>query len=159
MAFLFPPILLMPRTPVRKRVAFEILGLDHVVLRAANPARLTRFYCDVLGCSVERDRPELGLTQLRAGVSLIDVIAVDSELGRAGGGAPRRTRHNMDHLCLRIEPFDENALVAHLVSNGVAVGESKSRFGADGYGPSLYISDPEGNVVELKGPPTRAGKS
>ena len=149
----------MPKQASRKRVAFEILALDHVVLRAANIARLTRFYCDVLGCSVERDRPEIGLTQLRAGVSLIDLISVDSELGRAGGAAPGKTRRNMDHLCLRIEPFDENALIAHLVSNGVAVGEIKSRFGADGYGPSLYISDPEGNVIELKGPPTRVGRS
>ncbi len=149
----------MSRSTIRKRAAFEILGLDHVVLRVANPVRLTRFYCDVLGCSVERERPELGLTQLRAGASLIDLIAVEGELGRAGGAAAGRTRRNMDHLCLRIEPFDENALITHLVSNGVAVSEIKSRFGADGYGPSLYISDPEGNVVELKGPPTRAGKS
>lgn len=149
----------MPKPPLRKRVTFEILGLDHVVLRVANAARMTRFYCDVLGCNVERERPELGLLQLRAGVSLLDLISVDSELGRAGGAAPGKTRRNMDHLCLRIEPFDENALVAHLVSNGVAVGEIRSRFGADGYGPSLYISDPEGNVVELKGPPTRARKS
>ncbi|MEO7726632.1 MAG: VOC family protein [Burkholderiales bacterium] len=147
------------KPPARKRVAFEILALDHVVLRAANATRLTRFYCDVLGCSIERDRPELGLTQLRAGVSLIDVLAVESELGRAGGAAAGKSRRNMDHLCLRIEPFDDNALVAHLVSHGVAVGDIKSRFGADGYGPSLYINDPEGNVVELKGPPTRAGKS
>jgi glyoxylase I family protein len=142
-----------------KRAAFEILALDHVVLRATDTGRMTRFYCDVLGCSVERDRPELGLTQLRAGVSLVDLIAVDGELGRAGGAAAGKTRRNMDHLCLRIEPFDQNALVAHLVSHGVTVGEIKSRFGADGYGPSLYINDPEGNVVELKGPPTRAGKS
>jgi len=149
----------MPKSTLRKRASFEILGLDHVVLRAANTLRLTRFYCDVLGCSIEREKPELGLTQLRAGVSLIDLIAVDGELGLAGGAAPGKTRRNMDHLCLRIEPFDENALVAHLVSNGVAVGEIKSRFGADGYGPSLYIKDPEGNVIELKGPPTRAGKS
>ena len=154
MAFSF----MATKPPARKRVTFEILGLDHVVLRVTNTARLTHFYCDVLGCSVERDRPELGLVQLRAGVSLVDLVDVEGELGRAGGAAPGKTRRNMDHLCLRIEPFDENALIAHLVFNGVAVGEIKSRFGADGYGPSLYISDPEGNVVELKGPPTRAGR-
>ena len=154
MAFSF----MATKPPARKRVTFEILGLDHVVLRVTNTARLTNFYCDVLGCSVERDRPEIGLVQLRAGVSLVDLVDVEGELGRAGGAAPGKTRRNMDHLCLRIEPFDENALIAHLVSNGVAVGEIKSRFGADGYGPSLYISDPEGNVVELKGPPTRAGR-
>lgn len=157
MAFLFN--LTMAKPAAHKRAAFEILGLDHVVLRAANPARLVRFYCDVLGCTVERERPELGLTQLRAGVSLVDLVAVDSELGKKGGGAAGKTRRNMDHLCLRIEPFDQNGLVAHLVSHGVAVGEIKSRYGADGYGPSLYVSDPEGNVVELKGAPTRAGKN
>ena len=149
----------MARPPIRRRVAFEILGLDHLVLRVTDMVRMTRFYCDVLGCNVERERSELGLMQLRAGVSLIDLISVEGELGRAGGAAPGKTRRNMDHLCLRIEPFDENALIAHLVSNGLAVGEIKSRFGADGYGPSLYISDPEGNVVELKGPPTRAGRN
>ena len=136
---------------------FHILGLDHVVLRVRDAGRMTRFYCDVLGCSVERERDDLGLTQLRAGQSLIDLVAVDSELGRKGGAAPGKKGHNMDHLCLRIEPFDASALLAHLVSNGVGVGEIKSRYGADGYGPSLYVSDPEGNVVELKGPPTRAG--
>ena len=173
----------------RKRATFEILGLDHIVLRVKDMARMTRFYCDVLGCSVERERPELGLIQLRAGASLIDLVSVDGELGKKGGraglgdaerperegahaadtsagisrdklseaAAPGKEGRNMDHLCLRIEPFDQNALIAHLVSNGVVVGEIKSRFGADGYGPSLYISDPEGNVVELKGPPTRAG--
>ena len=149
----------MARQVIRRRVAFEILGLDHVVLRVTDMARMSRFYCDVLGCTVERERRELGLLQLRAGVSLIDFISVDGELGRAGGAAPGKTRRNMDHLCLRIEPFDENSLIAHLVSNGLAVGEIKSRFGADGHGPSLYISDPEGNVVELKGPPTRAGRN
>ena len=148
----------MAKQIARCRVAFEILGLDHVVLRVIDLARVTRFYRDVLGCNVERERPELGMLQLRAGVSLIDLIAVDGELGRAGGAAPGKTRRNMDHLCLRIEPFDENALIAHLVSNGLTVGQIKSRFGADGYGPSLYISDPEGNVVELKGPPSRAGR-
>jgi catechol 2,3-dioxygenase-like lactoylglutathione lyase family enzyme len=137
----------------RKRAAFEILGLDHVVLRTTDPQRLTRFYCDVLGCGIERVRDDLGLTQLRAGQSLIDLVAVRGDSGAAQG----KPAGNMDHLCLRIEPFDESALVAHLISNGVAVGEIKSRFGADGYGPSLYISDPEGNVIELKGPPTRAG--
>ena len=76
----------------------------------------------MLGCTVERERPELGLTQLRAGVSLVDLIAVDGELGRAGGAAPGKTRRNMDHLCLRIEPFDQNAGSSRIiVSNGVAV--------------------------------------
>ena len=132
---------------------FSILGLDHVVLRAANVPRMVHFYCAVLGCALERERPELGLTQLRAGNSLIDLVAVDSDIGRRGGAAPGTEGRNMDHLCLRIEPWDPGALTAQLIRHGVVPGEIKSRYGADSYGPSLYISDPEGNTVELKGPP------
>jgi len=135
----------------------EILGLDHVVLRVRDMQRMTRFYCDVLGCTVERVREELGMTQLRAGQSLIDLIAVDGELGKKGGAAPGREGQNMDHLCLRIEPFDQAALTAHLIAHDVIPGEARTRYGADGYGPSIYVSDPEGNTIELKGPPTSGG--
>lgn len=137
---------------------FQILGLDHVVLRVTDMARMTRFYCEVLGCNVERERPKLGLVQLRAGASLIDLIAAGGEPGHISGAVDGRKSRNLDHLCLRIEPFDRNALVAHLASNGAVPSEIKSRYGADGYGPSLYINDPEGNGVELKGPPSRAGR-
>lgn len=132
---------------------FNILGLDHVVLRVANVARMVSFYCDVLGCTLERERPELGLTQLRAGQSLIDLVAVDGDIGRKGGAAPGTEGRNMDHLCLRIEPFDPGAIMAQLIRHGVVPGEIRTRYGADGFGPSLYIHDPEGNTVELKGPP------
>ncbi|HET8608311.1 MAG TPA: VOC family protein [Burkholderiales bacterium] len=131
----------------------HILGLDHVVLRVQEMNRVMRFYRDVLGCSVERVREDLGLVQLRAGQSLIDLVAVDGEIGRKGGRAPGTKGHNMDHLCLRIEPFDQATLTAHLVGHGVLPGEVGMRYGADGFGQSVYISDPEGNVVELKGPP------
>jgi catechol 2,3-dioxygenase-like lactoylglutathione lyase family enzyme len=132
---------------------FSILGLDHVVLRITNVPRMVRFYCDVLGCTLEKEREDLGLTQLRAGNSLIDLVAVDSAIGRKGGAPPGAEGRNMDHLCLRIEPFDPGALTTHLIQNGVVPGEIKPRYGADGTGPSLYLSDPEGNTVELKGPP------
>jgi catechol 2,3-dioxygenase-like lactoylglutathione lyase family enzyme len=131
----------------------QILGIDHVVLRVGDLPRMARFYCDVLGCKVERVREELGLTQMRAGQSLIDLVAVDGKLGEKGGAAPGRQGRNMDHLCLRIEPFDQSALISHLVAHGVVPDEARMRYGADGYGPSIYISDPEGNTVELKGPP------
>ncbi|MFZ9195677.1 MAG: VOC family protein [Burkholderiales bacterium] len=132
---------------------FSILGLDHVVLRTANVPRMVRFYCEVLGCTVEKERSDIGLTQLRAGNSLIDLVAVDGAIGRKGGAAPGTEGRNMDHLCLRIEPFDPGALTTHLIQHGVVPGEIKPRYGADGTGPSLYLSDPEGNTVELKGPP------
>lgn len=133
---------------------FRIVGLDHVVLRVADVERMVHFYRDVLGCGIERDRPEIGLTQLRAGRSLIDMVAVDSELGRRGGSAAGPEGRNMDHLCLRIEPFEPDALARHLAAHGLAPGEVKTRYGAEGDGPSIYLNDPEGNTVELKGPPT-----
>ncbi|MBI4207337.1 MAG: VOC family protein [Betaproteobacteria bacterium] len=137
---------------------FQILGLDHVVLRVADMSRMVRFYCDVLGCRVERTREELGLVQLRAGQSLIDLVAVGGELGKQGGAAPGIEGRNMDHMCLRVEPFDAGAIASHLLAHGVVPGETKSRYGAEGEGPSMYISDPEGNTVELKGPPAREAR-
>ncbi len=132
---------------------FAILGIDHAVLRVRDMAGLERFYCRVIGCSVERRREDLGLLHLRAGRSLIDLVDVAGPLGQAGGPASGTDAHNVDHLCLRIEPFDAEALAAHLAAHGVAPGESGLRFGADGEGPSIYLDDPEGNRIELKGPP------
>ena len=124
-----------------------------MVLRVVDAARMTAFYRDVLGCPVERDEPDIGLVQLRAGRSLIDLVDVAGVIGRAGGAAPGRDGRNLDHFCLRIDPFDEDAIRAHLERHGISAGEVKRRYGAEGYGPSLYIEDPEGNTVELKGPP------
>lgn len=132
---------------------FRILDLDHLVLRTADVDALRRFYVDVLGCSVEREQPDFGLTQLRAGSALIDLVSLDGPLGRAGGAGPGAEGRNLDHFCLRIEPFDEPALRAWLSGHGVEASEVAQRFGAEGKGPSLYVSDPDGNVVELKGPP------
>ena len=130
---------------------FQPKGLDHVVVRVIDLARMTAFYRDVLGCPVEREERVIGLVQLRAGRSLIDLVDAAGEIGR--GAAPRPDGRNMDHLCLRVEPFEEGAIRAHLERHGVSAGELKRRYGAEGYGPSLYIEDPEGNTVELKGPP------
>ena len=117
---------------------------------------MIRFYCEVLGCHVERRVDDLGLIQLRAGDSLIDLVDVNGTLGRAGGAAAGSERRNLDHLCLRIEPFDEAALRSHLTAHTVAAGDVQRRYGAEGSGPSLYIDDPDGNVVELKGAPEPA---
>ena len=132
---------------------FTLLGLDHVVLRVRGMAALEHFYCEVIGCTVERRRAELGLLHLRAGRSLIDLVDAAGPLGSGGGPPPGHDGHNVDHLCLRIEPFDAALIAEHLRRHGVAVEETGSRFGADGEGLSLYLLDPEGNRVELKGPP------
>jgi len=126
-------------------------GIDHVVLRVADIEMMRRFYCDVLGATHVAYRPQLGMSHLRVGEAMIDLIEV-SALGKAGGAAPGREARNMDHLCLRVDPFDQQAIVAHLERHAVKVGDIRNRFGAEGNGISIYITDPEGNTVELKGP-------
>src|ERR1700760_2099164 len=131
----------------------HIRQLDHVVLRVADLRAMKQFYCEVLGCSIEREREDLGLYQLRAGSALIDLVPVDGPLGLKGGAPPGTEGRNLDHFCLRIEPFDAAAIIAHLRAHGAEPAPVASRYGAEGQGPSIYVSDPEGNVVELKGPP------
>jgi glyoxylase I family protein len=119
--------------------------IDHVVLRVKDMQRMTRFYAEVLGAEFVAFRPEFNMTHLRAGASMIDLVAGErSSEGNAG--------RNMDHFCLRVEPFDQAALLAHLKAHEVAVGDVRTRYGAEGNGVSIYLSDPEGNQVELKGP-------
>ena len=132
---------------------FALRGLDHIVLRVRNVRPMMAFYIDVLGCTMERRQDELGLYQVRAGASLIDFVTLDGKLGRAGGAGPGPGGRNLDHFCLRIDPFDLEAIRAHLLAHGVADGGSGSRYGAEGEGPSIYLKDPEGNMIELKGPP------
>ena len=135
----------------------HIRDIDHLVLRVVDLERMLHFYCGALGCTVERRRDDIGLIQLRAGRSMIDLVPVDGELGRRGGAAPGEDARNLDHFCLRVEPFDEAGIRNHLEALGIAAGPLKSRYGAEGTGPSLYVTDPEGNTVELKGPPNAVG--
>ena len=129
-------------------------ALDHLVLRVADLERALAFYRDVLGCTVEKWQRELGLLQLRAGSALIDLVTLDGPLGREGGAGPGDEGRNLDHFCIRLEAFDEPALRAHLSAHGVGASASADRYGAEGYGPSIYIRDPDGNTIELKAPPT-----
>jgi len=125
--------------------------IDHVVIRARNLDTMLNFYRDILGCVLERGPGELGLAQLRAGQSLIDLVDMQGELGRAGGQSPDHSAPNMDHLCLQIEPWEPEAIKDYLREHGIEPGKVEQRYGASGMGPSIYIQDPEGNTVELKG--------
>ena len=127
-------------------------GFDHIVLRIVDKTAMLAFYTDIPGCTLDWDRPELGLTHVRAGASLIDLVTVDGKLGQLGGTPPGPEARNLDHFALAIRPFDEAAIRDHLAAHGVAIIDEGERYGADGDGPSLYIQDPEGNTVELKGP-------
>jgi glyoxylase I family protein len=132
---------------------FRLVAIDHLVLRVVDLARMLRFYCDALGCTIEKRQESIGLIQLRAGSSLIDLVPIDGKLGAAGGAPPGKEGRNLDHFCLRVEPFDETAIHEQLARHGYAGGPVEKRYGAEGEGPSIYVTDPEGNVVELKGPP------
>ena len=136
----------------------RIRALDHLVLRVVDLDKLLRFYSEALGCPIERRQDAIGLVQLRAGASLIDLVPVDGKLGSAGGAAPGPEGRNMDHFCLQVEPFDEAAIRSHLAKYGYSAGPLVQRYGAQGEGPSIYVTDPEGNVVELKGRPGGGGK-
>lgn len=133
-------------------IPFKILGIDHVVIRARDIALMVDFYQRVLGCIMERPIESLGLFQLRAGRTLIDLIDVNGELGRKGGAAPGKDGLNMDHLCLRIDPWDSDAIFGYLSAEGITASPVETRNGAEGEGPSIYLDDPEGNMLELKGP-------
>ena len=130
----------MARKP---RPAVEINRIDHVVLLVADLERSVRFYTDVLGMHEERRHEDLGLVQMRAGASLVD-------LQQAKGR--KRAGRNMDHFALNLAHFNERKLLAHFKAQGIAVGKVRPRYGADGRGKTLDFRDPDGNLIELKGP-------
>ena len=105
-------------------------GFDHIVLRITDKAKMIAFYCDVLGCSVDWDRPELGLTHIRVGASLVDLVTVDGKLGRLGGAAPGAEGRNLDNFALAVRPYDEAAIRAHLSAHGVAIADAGESYGA-----------------------------
>ena len=131
---------------------FRLRGLDHVVLLVGDMERAKRFYCEVVGCSLDRDLPRYGMAQLRAGQSLIDLVDIGSEEGAWARPSVEGGR-NVDHVCLATEGFDRDALHAHLLANGVDIVEEGIRYGAAGDGYSIYFNDPFGNQIELKSAP------
>lgn len=131
----------------------NLIALDHVVFRVRDVPAMLRFYEVVLGARLERTLEDFGLYQIRAGTALIDLVDVNGKLGREGGAAPGEGGRNVDHVCLQVLPWDGEAILAHLAGHGIADARISTRYGAQGYGPSIYVSDPEGNTIELKGPP------
>ena len=127
---------------------FEIDGIDHLVLRVDNLVASRKFYEGLLGCVMERALPDLGLYQLRAGRQLIDLVPIGGKL--AGDFEVVQKNRNLDHFCLTVSPFEPDTITELMISAGVSCSEAGTRYGADGYGLSIYVTDPDGNTVELK---------
>lgn len=134
-------------------IPFQLKQIDHVVLRIRDLDASLRFYRDVLGCTLDKVQDKIGLWQVRAGSSLIDLVPLAGALGSLGGAGPAKEGRNVDHFAIEIDRFDETAIRAHLAFHNVTITDSGRRYGAKGDGPSIYILDPDGNSVELKGPP------
>ena len=121
---------------------FSVKFIDHLVLRTGDAARMTEFYRDVVGLKIER-QTKSGLTQLRAGQCLLDIVGV-SDRDQPG--------RNLEHFCFRVDPYDEETIRARLEAAGAPIVKAGQGYGAEGRGPNIYFKDPDGNVVEFKGP-------
>jgi glyoxylase I family protein len=140
------------------RLPFAVEGIDHVLLLVSDLPRAVEFYRDVLGCSVEDELPEYGMVQLRAGAALIDLVDVECRAGEWARPEVRGGR-NLDHLCIAISRHAEGELRKHLAAHSIAIVEEGIHGGARGESLSLYVRDPSGNTIELKGPPKPARKA
>lgn len=129
----------MPQAP------FSPQAIDHLVLKVADMPLMLDFYCQVLGCHLEKVQHNIGLWQLRCGSALIDLQQLEQPTVAAQSG------HNLDHFCIAVAPFDAPAVADWLRHNEVTPGTIALRYGASGEGPSIYLQDPEGNRIELKG--------
>lgn len=177
----------MPLEPSISR-PFELERIDHIVIRCHDFPAMFDFYTRILGCTIDSPKEDHvnrfggALTHLRAGSCYIDLLAYDmqhltaegkqfaarSYAGGAGIGENSIVEElrfsadssTLDHLCIRIEPFDEESITKYLTEQGVTiVAAGEGRLGADGVGPSIYVRDPEFNVIELKGKPISATAS
>jgi catechol 2,3-dioxygenase-like lactoylglutathione lyase family enzyme len=122
----------------------RVVGFDHVVLRCSDVDASLRFYCDALGLAAER------VDEWRRGEVLFPSVRIDATtLIDLFPGEPDGT--NLDHLCLVVERTDLQAVAETLEPErepGNAVLEG--RYGAQGVASSIYVHDPDGNVVELR---------
>jgi glyoxylase I family protein len=121
---------------------FTVKSIDHIVLRTNHIEKMIEFYCNILGGKIEKKQPIIGLTQIRMGEHLIDLVEVDSPLNLGN--------QNLDHLCFRIHPFDLEPIIKYFRHHNIKIHDQGIRDGSQGRGYSISIKDPEGNGIELR---------
>lgn len=131
---------------------FEIHGIDHVVFLVDDMDKALGFYRDLLGCKVGYEYPNLGMVQVWAGVSLI-VLWDITHPGAKRAIPPISNGRNVDHVCLALGRFDPDEMKKFLEASEIQIVEEANHGGARGVGYSIYVNDPFGNKLELKGPP------
>ena len=117
----------------------KVVGFDHVVVNTLNAEAMLTFYCDELGLEPVRvdewRRGEAPFPSARISpTTIIDLFA------------ERPDGVNFDHICLVLEPTDLDAVAAEFPGSRRA----DRVFGAQGYASSVYVTDPDGNTVELR---------
>lgn len=120
---------------------FKLLGLDHLLLHVRGMEAAERFYCDVLGCSVEGRMSQWAMLGLSAGVTLVDTDDPNGAWALEG----TRAGSNLHHFAIAISDWDEVTMRDWLASHAVAIEEER----ADEAERSFYVRDPSGNLVEL----------
>lgn len=130
---------------------FSLVGLDHVVFLVDDMEKAMRWYADVLGCQPGYSYPRIGMEQVWCGNSLIVLWDV-THPGAASAVPPVAGGRNVDHVCIALSPFDDDAMRAHLRAHNVEIVQEAFHGGARGMGNSFYVRDPFGNKLELKGP-------
>ncbi|WP_394175942.1 VOC family protein [Thalassotalea litorea] len=126
--------------------------IDHIVLNAQqSPQEMLNFYCQVLGCVVERQEPEFHLTQLRAGFSIIDLLTGPNQAEHIQAAKDiDRSKPNVDHFCLTVNETIDAQLLEWFADHGIECSDIHDNYGAQGFGESVYIKDPLGNTIEIK---------
>jgi glyoxylase I family protein len=120
---------------------FKLLGLDHLLLHVRGMAEAERFYCGVIGCSVEHRLPKYAMLELSAGVTLVDTKDPSGSWALEGAAAGR----NVDHFAILTDGFEEEPMGEWLAANKVPIEEVRD----EGEEFSFYVRDPSGNLVEL----------
>jgi lactoylglutathione lyase len=125
-----------------------ILGVDHLGIRVVDSARSEAFY-EKLGFTVVARHPPANVVILRNehGVEINLIVNAEREFDGTNvlmDAPPKRA--GFTHVALRVGSIEET--VKRLGELGIAISDGPVRLGG---GTSLFVRDPDRNVIELRG--------